>query len=349
VTEIQTICLVSIVVIVMRIPRIVERWKAPLLRGAEWFFNVQVGPDFLRGPGAAILRNYRLLLFLPWAIEVPIALALVYTNHNQAVLWLLLCVTALTRVNYYAARTLAEKRAQPFNISSPSKPVSAIALSLAPRSLRDYTNPWVEALIVTALAGSLAWLGYRYSVTQAWNAVRGPFAVTIFCIYLQLGLLLVKRACIRARSAAPADNPEQYLAWRDSLRRLAAATCDYMRLAVLITPLTVDVQSVTYSWQGSTAKTVSIFIIVAAGFLGTWYEWRHRLRYLQVTRETPPARFLVLPDVKDASRFLCFRPSLPVLLLNGPKGYTLNLASAPARIAGLYAAGCAALWICLVR
>ena len=51
----------------------------------------------------------------------------------------------------------------------------------------------------------------------------------------------------------------------------------------------------------------------------------------------------------EAARLLCFRPSLPMLLLKGPKGYALNLASAPAKTAGLYIAGYALLIVCLTR
>jgi len=79
------------------------------------------------------------------------------------------------------------------------------------------------------------------------------------------------------------------------------------------------------------------------------YEWRRRRQYLEVARQTRPANFLVLPDTRNAGGLVCFRPSLPVLLLNGPNGYALNLASAPARMAGLHVAGYAALWICLTR
>lgn len=63
-TQLQ-IVLLYLASIALRIPRIKERWIAPLLRGPEWFFDVAVAPDFLRSPGAAILRNYRWRLFIP--------------------------------------------------------------------------------------------------------------------------------------------------------------------------------------------------------------------------------------------------------------------------------------------
>jgi hypothetical protein len=68
-TELQTIVICYIIcyiaTILIRFPRIKERWAAPLLRGPEWFFDVAVPPDFLQKSGRAILRYYRSRLFIP--------------------------------------------------------------------------------------------------------------------------------------------------------------------------------------------------------------------------------------------------------------------------------------------
>ena len=68
-----------------------------------------------------------------------------------------------------------------------------------------------------------------------------------------------------------------------------------------------------------------------------------------MARTAKPKGFLVLPDTADAGGPLCYKPALPMLLLKGPRGYSLNLASAPARTAGLYLAGYALLMVCLTR
>jgi hypothetical protein len=348
VTENQIILLFCVFAMATRIPRILERWKAPLLRGPGWFFGVAVPADFPDGPGAAILRSYRLRLFLPWAVELPICAGFLLTGHDRYIIPLIGAITLLTRLNYYAIRKAAEDRAERFGLPGESKPVMTVALSLQPRTLRAYTTWWMEATIAAALGGALLWLGYRYAVTRDWQLVRQPFAVTALMIYVQAGLLLLKRAMVRARSIAPAENAAQYLAWRDSLRRLSTAMCDYVRIIYAFIPLVMELQFVPkIRASGSTAQTIAALAFIAGGTLATWYEWRHRLRYLEVARQTKPAKLLVLPDVPDAGWLVCFRPSLPVLLLNGPKGYAVNLASAPARFAGLYIAGYAALQIFL--
>jgi len=46
------------------------------MRGAEYFFDVAVLPEFSDGPGVAILRRYRVRLFIPWLVEGAILGAL---------------------------------------------------------------------------------------------------------------------------------------------------------------------------------------------------------------------------------------------------------------------------------
>jgi hypothetical protein len=352
VTENQIVWWLYAFAIATRIPRIVERWRAPLLRGPGWFFNVEAAPDFLEGSGGAILRRYRRRLFLPWAIEVSVCAALLLDGRNlyaMGLIGLIMAVTLLTRLNYIAARRAAENQARRFELPGASHPVSVVALSLHPRTLGDYTNPWIEAAIALALGGSLAWLGYRYAAWPDWQLVRGPFAATVMYIYLQGGVLLIKRAIVRARCVAPADNASQYLAWRDSLRRLATAMCDYVRLVLAFGAVAFDIQSVTNPWAGSAAQRTTTLAVLLAGGLATAYQWRRRVQYLEVARRTRPANFLVLADVQDTGSPVCFRPALPVLLLNGPNGYALNLASAAVKATGLYLAGFATLWVCLTR
>jgi hypothetical protein len=332
-----------------RTPRIVERWKAPFLSGPGWFFSVQVAADFLACSGRGILAMYRLRLFLPWAVEIPICVALLVTGNKFAVLPLVMVLTLLTRLNYYWDRKVAEDQARRFEVEGSSRPVVTVALSLRPRTLRAYTNPWIEAPIVLAVCGSVAWLVYRYAVLGDWHPLRGLLALTLISIYLQIGMLLMKRGFVRARSVAPADNAEQYLAWRESLRRLSTTICDYSRLLLACLPLVADLASVTDRWQGSAAQIGTMIFVVVLSAAVLWYEWRNRQRHLKVARATKPAEFLVAPDTEEAAKLVCFMPSLPMLLLKGPKGYALNLASAAAKTGGLYVAGCALLLVCLMR
>lgn len=346
----QYFVLLYLFAFVMRVPRIVERWKAPMLRGPQWFFGAAVPADFLAGPGRVILRNYRWRLGIPWAIEIPVLAAILLLGGNKiAILVVLFVITLFTRFNYYAARQWAENRARAFGAPVSAEPVFAVTLSLEERSLSAYTERWVEAAIVLLAGASIGWLARLYAAPVDHHLLRVVVGFTAVSMYGQVGLLLLKRAIVHSRSAAPADDPEQYLAWRDGLRRIATTGCDYSRLSLALMPLLMDLQiSATPANRGA-AQVVVYAAVAGLTLFGIVWEWRRRLHYLEVAKRTKPAKFLVMPQISEVGRFVCFRPSFPALLLNGPSGYALNLASGAARVAGLYVAGFAALWIALVR
>src|SRR5215831_12010763 len=87
-----------------RVPRIVERWKAPFLNGPRWFFGVRVSPEFLEREGRLTLVRYRLRLFIPWIVELPIVGTLFAIGRPTAALVVISMITLLTRLNYYADR-----------------------------------------------------------------------------------------------------------------------------------------------------------------------------------------------------------------------------------------------------
>jgi hypothetical protein len=336
--ENQIIALCCLVAVAARIPRMIERWKAPLLRGTGWFFSVEVPPDFLMGPGASILQRYRVRLFWPWMAELPIAAALLLSGGTRYIFFLVGAATLLTRLNYYLARAAAEKQARQFELPEASAPVSTISLSLRPRTLRDYATPWMEAVIGLSILAPVFWLGYRYAVTGDWEAIHRPLAGALFYIYVQAGALLVKRGVVHARYAAPAASAEQHLAWRESLRRLSASICDYARLMFAAASGVMASLSIL-SVGASSKQTMSIICMLAVGVVATCFEWKRRLQHLEIARRTKPAKLFAAPDISDPVRIVCFQPAMPMLLLSGPYGYALNLASASAITIGLYLAG----------
>jgi hypothetical protein len=343
-TGFPLVCL-YLLTVALRIPRIKERWVAPLLRGPEWFFEVAVPPDFLEGPGAAILRSYRWRLFIPWGIEGLTLAALCLTGRYSEIniLIMVAAITLFTRFNYYAARIVIENRTRLFEHPEANQPASNIVLSLQPRTLSAYTDWWVEAGIILALSAAAIWTVFL-PPTRDPAIERRLLSMMVIDVYAQGGLLLIKCGIIRSGGAAPVDNVEQYLAWRESLRRFTTGFCDLARLLVSLKPLLV----VSVIIGGSTllaAEIGSLIIFIAAVGLA----WRRRLAYLKVASRTRPAKFPLLPAAQKARGPVGFWPSLPVLLLRTANGYALNLASTQVGIAGLYSAGFAGLWMWLVR
>jgi hypothetical protein len=344
-TEFQQIVGIYILVVVLRIPRLKERWIAPLMRGPDWFFDVAVAPDFLKGPGASLLRYYRWRLFIPWGMEGAILASLWLTGRNSAVnvLLLIMGIALFTRFNYYAARIATENRTRRFERPDAQQPASNVVLSLEPRTLRSYTRWWAEAGIALALSTAAVWLAFL-PPSVAPRVRPGIINLLIVNVYLQAGLLLVKRGLIRSGGAAPADNVEQYLAWRESLRRFTTLTCDLMRFLITLQPL-VALAFVT----GGSARFIALPVFFAVALAGFGVGLRIRLAHLKVARRTKPAKFPLLPAAQQTRGMVGFWPSLPILLLRTANGYALNLASAPVQIAGLYFAGFAGLLVWLAR
>jgi hypothetical protein len=344
VTGFPLICL-YLLTIALRIPRIKERWVAPLLRGPEWFFEVAVPLDFLQGPGAAILRNYRWRLFIPWGIEGLTLAALGLTGHvsEVSILIMISAITLFTRFNYYAARIVIENRTRLFERPEASQPASNVVLSLQPRTLAAYTGWWVEAGIILALSAAAIWSVFLPATNNP-AIERRLLSMMVIDVYAQAGLLLIKYGIIRSGGAAPVDNVEQYLAWRESLRRFTTGFCDLTRLLFSLKPLLV----ISVIVGGSTLLAAEIgFFIVSIAAIGLG--WRSRLAYLKVASRTRPAKFPLLPAAQEARGPVGFWPSLPVLLLKTANGYALNLASTQVGIAGLYSVGFAGLWMWLLR
>jgi len=46
------------------------------IRGPEWLFNVHVQPGFYEGEGRKLLHRYRMRMFIPFAVDIPLAIAI---------------------------------------------------------------------------------------------------------------------------------------------------------------------------------------------------------------------------------------------------------------------------------
>jgi hypothetical protein len=125
---------------------------------------------------------------------------------------------------------------------------------------------------------------------------------------------------------------------------LTTGACDIARLMFAVQPILA-----LGFLAGGTARWLAWIASAAATLVIIVYEWRSRWKHLEVARRTKPARLPLLLDLEQTRSVLGFWPSLPLLLLKTANGYALNLASVPVRIAGLYFAGFAGLWLWLVR
>src|SRR5258706_13092591 len=85
---------------IVRINGCFRRGRQPLLRGKEWFFNVHVQPDFYTGAGRKILHRYWMRMFIPFALDIPLAIAIFHSGRLILLQWLIMGVLARCPLNH---------------------------------------------------------------------------------------------------------------------------------------------------------------------------------------------------------------------------------------------------------
>ncbi|MBZ5525348.1 MAG: hypothetical protein LAP21_24235 [Acidobacteriia bacterium] len=123
-TIFQRLIILYIFFWVVRIRGCVRRWNQPLLRGPEWFFNVHVQPGFYTGAGRKLLHRYWLRMFIPFAIDIPVAAAIFISGHLSWLFWLILGLSALIHINHVYSVALAERQARAFAVPEDEQPVA---------------------------------------------------------------------------------------------------------------------------------------------------------------------------------------------------------------------------------
>lgn len=191
----QFIVLFYIFFWVVRINGCVRRGRQPLLRGPEWFFSVHVQHDFYTSAGRKILHRYWMRMLIPFAVDIPIATAIFLSGRLTLLNWLILGLCALIHINHLYSVDLAERQARRFAVPGAEQPIAAMALSLEPRRLRDYSNRKVEWGLAVSTLVALAWLLRYYFAAPEHHNLHLVFGVPVCFLYLQLGMLFVKLDC----------------------------------------------------------------------------------------------------------------------------------------------------------
>ncbi len=344
----QILISLFILSVVARIRGCFRRWRQPLVRGPEWFFNVPVTSDFYAGAGGRILNRYRMRMFAPIAVEIPLAAAIFISGHLIYLYWLVIAASIAVHVNHLFSVDLAERQARKFAVSEADQPVSSVMLSLTPRRLRDYSNRTVERLIIFGTIGAIAWLVRYYLRAPAPHDIRGVFGVPALLIYYQLGFLLVKYGIVAWRTPIPRDQAEEHLQAREEARKLHLKALDWLRLFATVTLLFYSFTlSAPQQKRGFLTTILWITTLAASALLTVWQEVRRRA----VLKTSLRARPMKMPDflhAENSSPLVCYQPGTPMLLIRGARGYSLNLANKLTQLGAAYLAGLIAL-LALVR
>ncbi len=344
----QCIVIFYILFWLVRINGCVRRGRQPLLRGPEWFFNVHVQPDFYTSEGRKILHRYWMRMFTPFAVDIPVAIAIFAARRVLLLNWLMLGLCVLIHINHSYSVDLAERQARAFAVPEAEQPVACMALSLKPRRLRDYSNRKVEWALALCTVLALAWLAHYYFATPEHHNLRLVFGVPVRFLYMQLGMLFAKRVVLAWRTPVPQAQATEHMEAREETRRYYLRACDWGRAcatagivfwAVKLSSSPTSVNRVQSVWFAA-----SLMICVIAT---VWVEIRRK----QLVKVGLRARPVKLPDFLHQSEIarwpVCCQPSAPMLMLKGAHGYSLNLANTLTYLGAAYLAGLVALFALL--
>lgn len=325
-----------------------RRWRQPLLRGPEYFFNVRVQPDFYSGQGKKLLDRYRLRMLMPVALEIPVAIAIFISGHFDYLMWLVLAMGILIHVNHVFSVDLKERQARELAVTEAEEPVPAMVLSLKTRRLSDYSNrPFERVLLFTTIAAIACMV--RFYMAPGHHDWR-VFTLPVLVLYLEGGLLLAKRVILAWRTPVPQIQAEEHLEARERNRRFYLTLCDVYRLQnvslLAVWPFVLGM-SPDHIRQFFTAwlaiwMAISLILIV-------WGEIQ-RKKILAAALRVRPVKFPDFLGLSNAPNWpVCYQPSAPTLVLKGTRGYSLNFAHALTQFGALYLTTGVALFLGIWR
>jgi hypothetical protein len=182
--------------------------------------------------------------------------------------------------------------------------------------------------------------------------------VPLFTLYLELGLLLTKRALAEWRvSVTPNVNPERFIEWQDAGRRYFIFLCDYVRINMIAFRL---IWAALQAWPTGWSGRPRLAPLVAVGAIVVWLPATVALlrlsgRFVALARtlKSEMAGWRPAPARPPEGVFhlrgrLCFEPEEPKVLVAGPRGLALNASSQKTRIYLAYLAGWPAMAAVLV-
>ena len=321
-----------------------RRWQQPRLRGPEWFLDTPVQPGFYEGPGPALLRRYAWRMTLPCLIDV-IALAGYSITHHSV--WLLIAPLVLSpavHLNHLLNVAYSQREARSWAVSEETRPVAAVGFSLVPRRLRDYTNPVVEVAFAVLTVASFAVLWYLYRTLPERHNPRLVFGTPAMYLYVQGGLLLIKRAIVAWRAPVPLVQSSEHVEIRETMRRYYLLMCDWVRISVVagtaFWPILLTVPQRFFLPLSRSWGALWLLLCIAGAI---WIEVR-RKQLLTLRLKARPVRLPDLSGTREAARWpVCWQPGIPMLVLRNEWGYSINLGNTSTFLGMAYLAGMAAL------
>jgi len=285
-----------------------------------------------------------LRLLVPYFLEIPAAALVLRFGAPMQLVYLMFGMVVLIVPNHLLAVLAAQRQARRYELGGAQSTASSVVLPLETRRLRDYTRMSLEIGLAAANLAGLALLYRQYAAGPERESFAAAYGVPVLLLYLQAGALLIKRALVGWRTVLPVDHTAAYAQWREQARRLFIDTCDAVRILLAGELLLAAIST----YAGGIEMLLAASVIAMVAWL-VWYT-RRRNALLALTRSVQPARLPSRLEPGEHPRgVLCYQPAYPAMLVKGPQGYSLNLASRRAQAGLAYLAGLAGLCFWMSR
>jgi hypothetical protein len=319
-------------VVGVRVGSFRRRWDLPLVHGTNYFYRMHVAQAFYEGAGRGLLQRYRALLLWPYMVELVVLVMLLLRNNYHSLPTLCLVGIIASVLNQRLSLALVVRSAKKFEEKEVDPAPSAVTLSLNPRRLSDYTHPVFEIVLASLATITLIVLAQ----------MRAPMGPPLVLLYLQIGLLMFKKAIVDWRSAAPLENSEIYLEVRERRRKLLLFCCDFYRGAV---GFVMSEQAVSQITSNVNVRWTMKALYLAISIACVWFGIVKTNELYAMYRKTKPSlshkRRLAIPDPDGfaAGGFLYFDSDNPAFFVQGPRSVAINAGNHRLLLAATYLLG----------
>jgi uncharacterized membrane protein len=318
----------------------------PTLNGQKTLFGIVLKDDDFQTYGFPILKTYRRdLLIIAVACLVSLYFLRQVSENSLAIAYIIATFVILFPLFKYSRKAwrLRDKRT-----------ISRLATPLKPRLLRDFTNLWLEIIIVLVTITPFAVLTFYYSqlpnvVPIHWNAAGeadgfaeksfvSVFFPSVLAAYLQTFWIILKQDIIQARFRVPAERAEQVLSLKEISLEASIGMIDWSRLlcGVLLGTISFLILPQIILPSASSALNILIWVnlfLLLAGM--AFYMYRMILASREIKVLTGQITFQTADEIEGWTDGLYYyNPNDAAFMVEKPGGvgYTINFAHKRAKL-----------------
>jgi len=312
----------------------------PTLNGEKTLFGIVLKDDDFQTYGFPILRKYRRDLWIIGLISLGVIFLLGWIFPNSLpIAYIFISLAIIYPLFKYLRETwqLRDKST-----------VSRLATPLKPRHLKDFSNSWVELLVIASMIAPFVILAIYYSLLPDvipihWNLMGeadrwakkdaySVFFLPVLAAFMQVFLIILKQDIIRARFRVPAEQAERILSLKEISLQANVGMIDWCRLVVgvLLGTVSLLILSPVVSPSIADPINISIWVNLLVLFSGiAFYLYRMILVSREIKSLTGQITFQTADEMQGwTDGLFYYNPQDAAFMVEKPGGigYTINFA-----------------------